>query len=416
MSSPLYTRPSQTIGAPEMPNCCNGVFPAAVYGAVGDGVSDDTGALQMALDACLLSGGRFMAEPLTYRITDTLVIENADANVHAIIDFGAATILLYEGLGVPAIRIGSPTARTYNVDLLGGDLRMAGRDWTDTIGLQMYHTYYCGVDGLQVRGFGKGIELRAGDAGYGCVYNNISPAVIVDCLWGIYLEHTLTGWTNENYFSGDCKIYYSTSLNAVDCSAGAAIYAKGISGSNVMNGHTFIGLSLECASSIADKPASLDLDVQSTTLIGIRYEGFGYGHIHLGGVSASNQFIGGYETFPDRALASGSEGRATFIMGKQAIFTGGHGTYPAVVVRETNSYANKCFVVRGTSNDEEFAIDGAGTLHLNQGPTIRAAGSNPENIYPGEIGSIYLRTTGSTGTTLYVKESDPGGTTGWVAK
>lgn len=47
--------------------------------------------------------------------------------------------------------------------------------------------------------------------------------------------------------------------------------------------------------------------------------------------------------------------------------------------------------------------------------TISAGTGSPENSVTATVGSIYLRTDGGAGTTLYVKESGSG-TTGWVAK
>lgn len=43
------------------------------------------------------------------------------------------------------------------------------------------------------------------------------------------------------------------------------------------------------------------------------------------------------------------------------------------------------------------------------------AGS-PLNVVVANVGSLYLRTDGGTNTTLYVKESGDGASTGWVAK
>lgn len=40
----------------------------------------------------------------------------------------------------------------------------------------------------------------------------------------------------------------------------------------------------------------------------------------------------------------------------------------------------------------------------------------PENRLRGNVGDIFLRTDGSTTTTLYVKESGNNSLTGWIAK
>ena len=46
---------------------------------------------------------------------------------------------------------------------------------------------------------------------------------------------------------------------------------------------------------------------------------------------------------------------------------------------------------------------------------MRGTGT-PENIVTAKVGSIYLRTDGTSGSSFYVKESSPTPTTGWVAK
>jgi hypothetical protein len=48
-------------------------------------------------------------------------------------------------------------------------------------------------------------------------------------------------------------------------------------------------------------------------------------------------------------------------------------------------------------------------------PTIQSGTGNPEGIITGVVGSLFLRTDGGSGTTLYVKESGTG-TTGWASK
>lgn len=55
-------------------------------------------------------------------------------------------------------------------------------------------------------------------------------------------------------------------------------------------------------------------------------------------------------------------------------------------------------------------------LKLNNGPTMNVGAGSPEGVLVANIGSVYLRTNGSTATTFYVKESNTGGNTGWIAK
>ena len=49
------------------------------------------------------------------------------------------------------------------------------------------------------------------------------------------------------------------------------------------------------------------------------------------------------------------------------------------------------------------------------GPTISAGAGTPESVIIAPVGSLFLRSDGGTGTTLYVKETGSGNT-GWVAK
>ena len=48
-------------------------------------------------------------------------------------------------------------------------------------------------------------------------------------------------------------------------------------------------------------------------------------------------------------------------------------------------------------------------------PLLSGAGS-PAGVITADIGTLYLRTDGGAGTTLYVKESGSGTNAGWVAK
>ena len=49
------------------------------------------------------------------------------------------------------------------------------------------------------------------------------------------------------------------------------------------------------------------------------------------------------------------------------------------------------------------------------GPIIRSGSGTPEGAVTADVGSLFLRTDGGAGTSLYVKESGTGNT-GWIAK
>lgn len=46
---------------------------------------------------------------------------------------------------------------------------------------------------------------------------------------------------------------------------------------------------------------------------------------------------------------------------------------------------------------------------------VRFGSGSPEGVVTANVGTLYLRTNGGAGTTLYVKESGTGNT-GWAAK
>lgn len=104
----------------------------------------------------------------------------------------------------------------------------------------------------------------------------------------------------------------------------------------------------------------------------------------------------------------------------------------------TNQYAGGYISFKGDTNDTPVKIGSAGSnrlkLILNDADSHSFTtnsldfkdGSNLANIIVGTgtpegnvgapVGSLFLRTDGGTGTSLYVKETGTDGNTGWVAK
>ena len=54
-------------------------------------------------------------------------------------------------------------------------------------------------------------------------------------------------------------------------------------------------------------------------------------------------------------------------------------------------------------------------IKLSTGVLVMSGSGSPEAAKTAPVGSMYLRTDGGAGTTLYVKESGTGNT-GWAAK
>ena len=62
------------------------------------------------------------------------------------------------------------------------------------------------------------------------------------------------------------------------------------------------------------------------------------------------------------------------------------------------------------------AVAAQGIEMGSSGPRWSAGTGSPEGVVSAPPGSLYSRTDGSTGSSLYVKETGAGGATGWVAK
>lgn len=84
-------------------------------------------------------------------------------------------------------------------------------------------------------------------------------------------------------------------------------------------------------------------------------------------------------------------------------------TYP-VYLYGTNTNVRIKLSPVGTVSQQEIGADAGNT------PLVELEGSGtPEGTIPAAVGSTYRRSNGGTGTTLYVKESAPTPTTGWIA-
>jgi hypothetical protein len=68
------------------------------------------------------------------------------------------------------------------------------------------------------------------------------------------------------------------------------------------------------------------------------------------------------------------------------------------------------------SADDGYCNVNLDSIKLKDTTFIKTGSGSPENAVTANIGSLFLRTDGGENTTLYIKESDDGEATGWVAK
>lgn len=172
------------------------------FGAVIDGVTDDTTAIQAALNYCETSGAVLVGVPGTSIISSTVVIK-----CHC--DLSMMQFNMAASAGTVAVRVGPTNAASYLFDKDIGlpfvrNTSKTGAGWTgfDTsIGVDVCNVYQCRIKVPSIYNFGVG--LAVGGYFVGCVYNTFTIGV----LWGnkinckVYPKNS-SGWANENLFIG----------------------------------------------------------------------------------------------------------------------------------------------------------------------------------------------------------------------
>lgn len=94
---------------------------------------------------------------------------------------------------------------------------------------------------------------------------------------------------------------------------------------------------------------------------------------------------------------------------------GGSLTLLSEVTTASNNVA--AIAVYSGGFNERFRVDSTtGYVVFNEAATIRSGAGDPDGVVAAPVGSLFLRSDGSTGTTLYVKETGAATNTGWVAK
>ncbi|MCQ6557461.1 right-handed parallel beta-helix repeat-containing protein [Paenibacillus mendelii] len=162
--------------------CCN----AKDYGAVGDGVTDDTAAIQSALDSCrmvYLPSGRYKTTATLYIPSNGGLVGEASSNW----DFPTYGTWIVSSASI-AIQVGSGTGFISAAVLDRLAVKRAGFTNGGAVtgtGILYYSAYYSSSRDLYVEGFGTGIQLGSDDTphkGLGFTFVNTNIAGCDICI------------------------------------------------------------------------------------------------------------------------------------------------------------------------------------------------------------------------------------------
>lgn len=183
---------------------------AREYGAVGDGTTDDTAALQDALDALSTTGGLLYLPPGEYRVTSTLTFDGEITIVGA---GPVASIVAYEGEGYAfdysthgtrAFRVNIESLRvTYGVDADGG--------------IALYDVSLATCRRVEVLGPGIGTNGNGfyvgGTINGNAVYNGFERCLALGCLVGFAIYNN---GSNDNSLHESRATLCTTGVDVVD--------------------------------------------------------------------------------------------------------------------------------------------------------------------------------------------------------
>jgi hypothetical protein len=209
------------------------------FGAVGDGLTDDTLAIQAAFDAAALRVASVLIPDGIYRTTATVVLA---PEAFALAMRGE---ILFAGSGT-ALRIGNPGAtRLWGRRYHGIRVRRATlSDWSSEaeIGVAIYNAYACDITIEHAEGFTIGAQAF-GD-GVGWVYCRVGLGRLFNNKVGLDLRCGVDGWNNQNTFIGG-TFQMATATNPTRERYGVRFSRTGPTAYDSHNNNVFLNPSFE---------------------------------------------------------------------------------------------------------------------------------------------------------------------------
>jgi hypothetical protein len=395
------------------------------FGAVGDGVANDTAAIQAAITyAKTLTRPRLVLNAGSYLTSSTLTFDLPNySTIEFIGDIVTAT-------GNPAVRIGSTSTNYFGYRVTGLKVRRTNNDTSSgSVGVQIRNLVASYIDIRQVTGFQDGVLCFADQGNGGVSYNEIHLGFLHDNRYNLHLQASGVGYVNENLFFGGTYNHSSLypAVSTVNIWIDYATYRN--------NNNRFYAPSLEDNSTLG---VAAIINGDNNLIFHPRIErpvSQSTYQIQFTANSSENQIIGaGFVILPTNIsdLGSGNcyETRQGVLIQKQALTGNGNGV---LRLRSTASSAARTLACEDSGGTARAYIQGDGFIFSNDRGYfqngvrfsttsgtfndfgIYVGSGSPEGVVTADPGSLYLNKSGGTGTSLYVKQSG-GSNTGWVAK
>jgi len=397
------------------------------FGAVGDGVADDTAAIQAAIDAAITTTGQNVYFPKgTYKVTATLTIPAVNNTKSTFYGSGAVIQATHDGI----------LFQNDNLFISFRDLTLFGPDKTNINSVGIVGSYFDGfLNNLTIDNFYVGVKTQTITAkfercffgsNYICVWlEDFSNIIQFDSCYfstsdyGIYVPNT-----NGNIVPYVAQVsIYNTAMEVCDIS----VYSVGINrlivenswfeqettGSLVLVDTPLLSINsnyVNFAPNITFTSGFPVTEKQSTFIdgyTGTTSNNYGTGNVSFLNLSSKVSPNSGLVGISMQGFVAGNLFTNRLLGGNNALNVDAPNFLPLTDDTTTLGIASKRF------SDTYSARFRPGSAATNAFWTT--GNGTPEGVITAAIGSLYTRTDGSTNTTLYVKESGTGNT-GWVAK
>jgi len=227
-----------------------GMFNVKAYGAIGDGIADDSGAIQAAIDAASGgwdSGGVVYFPVGNYRLASTLLVNEPNVTLMGA-SVGSTKLLLAASANFPAITFsghldGVPATPTnngtfpWNFSIREMWIEKETPVVNGAPAISLFCIQMARLHNIQIRGFGTGILCSASFNVYGHQVNiQSNSAATIPELYGwkfdsdyanfsCYLSHCTAGFGGENVATVESYGYYNAGTHPSDwfldhCEAG----------------------------------------------------------------------------------------------------------------------------------------------------------------------------------------------------